>query len=104
MVKQRIQMPKAQETVLEINTAALTHNYQYLKSKLQPNTKFLAVVKAFAYGSDAEIIAKHLQNLGVDYFAVAYTKEGVALRNAGITKPILVLHPQIVNFKTLKNI
>jgi len=94
-------MPKAQETVLEIDLSALTHNFNYLKSKLQPQTKFLAVVKAFAYGSDALEIAKHLQKLNVDYFAVAYTKEGVALRDAGIKTPILVLHPQSINFKTL---
>ena len=94
-------MPKAQETILEIDLKALTHNFQYLKSKLKENTKFLAVVKAFAYGSDAIEISKHLQDLNVDYFAVAYVHEGVALRVAGITKPILVLHPQSVNFKTL---
>jgi alanine racemase len=94
-------MPKATETVLEIDLGALTHNFNYLKSKLQPNIKFLAVVKAFAYGSDSVEVAKHLQNLKVDYFAVAYTKEGVALRDAGITTPILVLHPQSVNFDTI---
>ncbi|WP_299115020.1 alanine racemase [uncultured Winogradskyella sp.] len=94
-------MPKANETVLEIDLGALTHNFNYLKSKLQPQTRFLAVVKAFAYGSDSVEIAKHLQKLNVDYFAVAYTKEGVALRDAGITTPILVLHPQPTNFKTI---
>ena len=94
-------MPNAQETVLEIDLGALTHNFNYLKSKLQPNTKFLAVVKAFAYGSDSVEVAKHLQKLKVDYFAVAYAKEGVALRDAGITTPILVLHPQPINFKTI---
>ena len=94
-------MAKAEETVLEIDLNALTHNFEYLKSKLKKNTKFLAVVKAFAYGNDAEQIALHLQQLNVDYFAVAYTSEGVALRNAGITKPILVLHPQPINFKTI---
>ena len=94
-------MAKARETVLEIDLGALTHNYNYLRSKLKPTTKFLAVVKAFAYGSDAEKIAEKLQNLGVDYFAAAYVSEGVALRNAGITKPILVLHPQPINFDTL---
>jgi len=45
-------MPKATETVLEINLNHLAHNYQYLKGRLQPETKFLGVVKAFAYGSD----------------------------------------------------
>jgi len=94
-------MPKAQETVLEIDLKALEHNFKYLKSKLQRNTKFLAVVKAFAYGSDAVEIAKHLESLDADYFAVAYVKEGVELRKAGIKTPILVLHPQTVNFKTL---
>ena len=94
-------MPKAQETILEIDLGALEHNFNHLKSKLDKNTKFLAVVKAFAYGSDAAEIALRLQNLNVDYFAVAFTSEGVALRDAGITKPILVLHPQPINFKTI---
>lgn len=94
-------MAQAQETVLEINLNNLTHNFKYLKSRLNKETKVMAVVKAFAYGSDANVIADHLQDLDIDYFAVAYTNEGVALRDAGITKPILVLHPQSVNFKTI---
>lgn len=94
-------MSKVLETTLEIDLKALTHNFNYLKSKLRPTTKFLAVVKAFAYGSDAVEVAKHLQHLGADYLAVAYVKEGVALRDAGVTLPILVLHPQPVNFKAL---
>ncbi len=94
-------MPKVNETVLEIDLSALTHNFNYLKSKLQPNTRFLGVVKAFAYGSDSVEITKHLEKLEVDYFAVAYTREGVLLRDAGITTPILVLHPQPVNFETI---
>lgn len=92
---------KAQETVLEIDLNALKHNFEYLKSKLSGNTKFLAVVKAFAYGSDAEEVAKHLETLDIDYFAVAYTYEGVALRDAGVTTPILVLHPLPVSFDTI---
>jgi alanine racemase len=94
-------MPKAQETVLEIDLNALKHNFEHLKSRLKNNTHLMAVVKAFAYGSDACEIANYLQNLDVDYFAVAFVHEGVRLRNAGITKPILVLHPQNANFKTL---
>ena len=94
-------MPKAKETVLEIDLKALKHNFEYIKSKVHTNTKVLAVVKAFAYGSHADTIANYLQDLEVDYFAVAYVSEGVALREAGIIKPILVLHPQTVNFKTL---
>ncbi|TWO31584.1 alanine racemase [Seonamhaeicola sediminis] len=94
-------MPKAQETVLEIDLKALKHNFKHLKSKLNNSTKFLAVVKAFGYGSDAIEIAKYLQDLDADYFAVAYANEGVDLRKAGITAPILVLHPLTSNFKTI---
>ncbi|MBN2868494.1 MAG: alanine racemase, partial [Flavobacteriaceae bacterium] len=94
-------MVKAQETILEIDLKTLKQNFEFLKSKTTANTKLLAVVKAFAYGSDAVEIAKYLQDLNVDYFAVAYGYEGVALRDAGVTKPILVLHPQPVNFDTI---
>ena len=89
------------ETTLEIDLQALEHNFNYLKSKLASKTKFLAVVKAFAYGSDMVAVAKKLEALGADYFAVAYVKEGVLLRDAGIRTPILVLHPQPVNFSEL---
>lgn len=91
-------MPKATETVLEIDLQALEHNYRYLKGRIRPETRFLGVVKAFAYGSDSVTIAKKLEGLGVDYLAVAYVKEGVALRDAGIRTPILVLHPLPVSF------
>ena len=91
-------MSKVQETVLEIDLHALEHNYNHLRSKIKKDTKFLGVVKAFAYGSDSVAIAKKLENLGADYLAVAYTNEGVALREAGVTLPILVLHPQRVCF------
>ena len=96
-----VEMPKANETILEINLKALKNNFEYISSKINSSTKLMAVVKAFGYGSDASVIAKYLQELNVDYFAVAYVNEGIALRNAGITKPILVLHPQPINFKPL---
>lgn len=92
-------MHKARQSVLEINLDALQHNYHYFKSRLNPETKFLAVVKAYGYGSHAQEIAKALEHWGADYLAVAYVHEGIALRDAGITLPILVLHPQPVNFK-----
>ena len=83
-------------TILEIDGNALTHNLDYFKNKLEKDTQILVVVKAFGYGSEAVEIAKFLEEK-VDYFAVAYTDEGIELRNAGIEKPILVLHPQIPN-------
>ena len=91
-------MPKATETLLEIDLNALDNNYKYLTSKLKPETKVLAVVKAFGYGSDSVVVANELVELGVAYFAVAYTGEGETLRNASIETPILVLHPLPVNF------
>jgi alanine racemase len=91
-------MPKANETVLEIDLTALKKNFEYLRSKIEPHVKMLGVVKAFAYGSDANEIAKKLVDLGIDYLAVAYAHEGVSLRDAGIKAPILVLHPQPINF------
>lgn len=87
-------------TVLEIDGSALEYNLNYFKSKLEPSTKILAVVKAFGYGSDGIKVASFLQQK-VDYFGVAYTHEGIALREAGIETPILVLHPQIQNFDTI---
>ncbi len=94
-------MPTARETVLEIDLDALEHNYKYLRSKIDRDVKFMAVVKAFGYGSDVVGIAQKLVDLGADYLAVAYTSEGIALRDAGIELPILVLHPQSANFKEL---
>jgi len=88
-------------SVLEIHLEALQHNFNFFKAGLKSNTKFLAVVKAFAYGSEAVVVAKHLEKIGVDYLGVAYAKEGVTLRQAGIKLPILVLHPQTDSLKSL---
>ena len=88
-------------SVLEIDLDAVLHNLHYFKSKLQTHTKVLAVVKAFSYGLDAVTIARFLEKNKVDYLAVAYASEGVALRKAGVQLPVLVLHPQVPNFQTL---
>lgn len=88
-------------TRLEINLNALKHNYTYLRSKLSKGVKMMGVVKAFGYGSDACEIALFLEELGIDYFAVAYANEGEVLRKAGVQIPILVLHPQPDNFSTV---
>lgn len=98
------QIPNASEShvsVLEIDLAALDHNVRYFKKKLPSKTKLLAVVKAFSYGLDAIEISKHLEKQQIDYFAVAYTEEGVFLREAGVKTPILVLHAQPANYETL---
>ena len=87
-------------SVLEIDLNAIDFNLQFFKSKLKPTTNILVVVKAFGYGSSATDIAKYLEHK-VAYFAVAYTDEGIALRNAGIKTPILVLHPQKANIEKI---
>ena len=89
------------ETILEINLFALKNNFDILRAKINKNTMLLAVVKAFAYGSDAVKIAQFLEEQGINYFAVAYINEGVLLRKSGIKTPILVLHPQPINFELL---
>lgn len=94
-------MPKTEETVLEIDLGALAHNYRTIRAQIPPEVKFMAVIKAYAYGNDSVAIAKKLEELGADYFAVAYTPEGVRLREAGIKTPILVLHPQTPEFDNL---
>ncbi len=89
-------------THLIIRLDNLEHNVRFLRSKLNENTLFMAVVKAFSYGNNHCEIASFLQRKNlVDYFAVACVSEGVELREAGIRKPILVLHPQISDFEEI---
>jgi len=85
-------------TTLEINLNALTHNYNFYKQKLKASTKIMVMVKAFAYGGGPAEIANHLQQLKADYLAVAYTDEGVYLREQGITLPIMVMNPASESF------
>ena len=87
-------MSKSKGTFVEINLRSLQHNFDYIKSIISDKTKILAVIKAYAYGSEPYKIASFLQKLQVDYFAVAYTSEALKLRQSGIKKPILVFHPQ----------
>lgn len=81
-------------TQLHINLKKLAHNYTYLRQRLAEKTLFIAVVKANAYGQGAVEIAQKLAALGADWLAVAYADEGISLREAGITHPILVFYPQ----------
>lgn len=77
-------------TWAEINSAALSTNYNVVRSHLQPNCKLMAVVKADAYGHGDTQIAPQLQTLGADWFGVSNILEAVSIREAGITKPILI--------------
>ena len=108
---------KAHETVLEINLNALVHNLDYYRKQLNTGTKIMAMVKAFSYGSGSFEIANMLQYHQIDYLAVAYADEGVELRKAGISAPIMImnpdeqsydailkhsLEPEIYNFRSLR--
>jgi alanine racemase len=84
---------RANATYLKINLNDLKHNFQVLKRQLPPDVRTIAMVKASAYGSGAWQIARELTDCGVDYFAVAFTGEGIELRKQGIEKPVLVLNP-----------
>lgn len=97
---QRLQA-KVHGTVLEINLEALVHNLNFYRRQLQPQTKLMVMVKAFAYGSGSAEIAHLLQFHRVDYLAVAYADEGVSLRQNGITLPIMVMNPQVETFDKL---
>ena len=89
----KLLVQKVHETVLEINLNALEHNLNHYKAQLKPGVKLMVMVKAFSYGSGSFEIANLLQFNKVDYLAVAYADEGVALRQAGITLPIMVMSP-----------
>ena len=88
-------------TVLTINLKTLVENLAAYRSLLNPGVKTMAMVKAFSYGSGSHEIAAALQSAGIDYLAVAYTDEGVALREKGITLPIMVMSPDVGSFERI---
>ncbi|GAB3919349.1 bifunctional UDP-N-acetylmuramoyl-tripeptide:D-alanyl-D-alanine ligase/alanine racemase [Larkinella terrae] len=92
---------KSNRTVLEINLDALTHNLNFYRNKIGPKTRIMVMVKAFAYGSGSAEVASLLQFHRVDYLAVAYADEGVALRQNGIKLPIMVMNPALQSFRQL---
>lgn len=88
-------------TQLTIDLKQLRHNFGVIQQKLKAATKIIAVVKANAYGLGAKKIGQELIALGADWLAVAYAHEGIALRKAGITSPILVFYPQFEGIPSL---
>ncbi len=88
-------------TVMEVDLNALVHNFKFFKSLIMPETKTIGMVKASGYGAGSYEIAKTLQDCGCDYLAVAVQDEGVELRKASITMPIIVLNPNGVNYKAM---
>lgn len=94
---------KRNRTVLEINMNALASNIAAFRSHLKPETKLLAMVKAFSYGTGSYEIANLMQQQGVDYLGVAFADEGYDLRSAGIRLPIIVMNPEEHSFDMMLN-
>ncbi|WP_447641078.1 MULTISPECIES: bifunctional UDP-N-acetylmuramoyl-tripeptide:D-alanyl-D-alanine ligase/alanine racemase [Chitinophagaceae] len=98
------------QTRLEISVPALAQNLQLYRKYLHPKTKIMAMVKAFGYGCGSVEVATMAQYYKVDYLAVAYADEGIALRNSGITLPIVVMNfdeealDAIINYNLEPNI
>lgn len=76
-------------TVMDVDLGALSANYEVLQARV-PSAKVMAVVKANGYGHGLQVVARHFESIGVAYFGVGIVEEGFALREAGVTSPILV--------------
>ena len=92
---------KIHKTRLEVNLSSVVNNLKQFRSKLQPATKIMAMVKAFSYGAGSFEIANLLQSNHVDYISVAYVDEGIELRKAGIRMPIMVMNVEGDGFASL---
>jgi len=92
---------KQHQTRLEIDLQKLTSNLRYYRSILESDTAIMVMVKAFAYGSGSFEIARVLQQERVDYLAVAYTDEGLVLRERGIRIPIMVMSPNKAEYEKI---
>lgn len=78
-------------TWAEVDADSLAANYHAIRSYLHKDCKFMAIVKADAYGHGAPFAAQQFEELGADYFGVSNLEEAQQLRNNGITRPILIL-------------
>ncbi len=94
----RLLEQKRHATIMEVNLDALVHNLNQYRRLIGLETKVLAMVKAFSYGSGSYEIASALQYQNVDYLGVAFADEGMELRKAGIEVPIIVLNPEEKSF------
>ena len=100
-------LQQTHETVMRVNLTALVDNVRFFRSLLKPTTKLTCMVKAFAYGAGSLEVSKALQAANqmvngkcengklVDYLAVAVADEGIELRRAGITLPIIIMDPEV---------
>lgn len=92
---------RTHETVLEVNLDAIVRNYNYFRRHLPAGTGVVCMVKASGYGAGSYEIAKTLQDCGAAYLAVAVLDEGIELRQRGISMPIMVMNPKVVNYRSM---
>lgn len=81
------------QTVLEVNLDAISHNLNEFRRHLNPETRIMAMVKAFAYGAGPAEISALLEYQRVSYLGVANADEGAELRNSGVTLPVMIMNP-----------
>lgn len=92
---------RTNETVLEVNLDSIKKNYDYFKGLVPETTGIIGMVKASGYGAGSYEIAKTLQDCGAAYAAVAVLDEGIDLRRAGITMPVMVFNPKVENYREM---
>ncbi|MEP6794165.1 MAG: bifunctional UDP-N-acetylmuramoyl-tripeptide:D-alanyl-D-alanine ligase/alanine racemase [Saprospiraceae bacterium] len=84
---------RSHSAVLHVDFQALDHNLRYFYKMIGPGVKKIAVVKANAYGAGSLEVCRFLSWQHVDMLAVAVIDEGIELREAGISLPVIVLNP-----------
>lgn len=84
---------KAHSATLETDLQCIEKNLKIFSQLLPPATQIIAVIKASAYGSGSEELARFLEFKKVGYLAVAFIDEGIQLRQSGIVLPIIILNP-----------
>ena len=92
---------RTNETVLEVNLSSIVENFNYFKGFIPAATGIIGMVKASGYGAGSYEIAKTLQDCGAAYAAVAVLDEGIDLRRAGITMPVMVFNPKVENYREM---
>lgn len=94
---------KRHHTHLRINLKSLRKNIVAHKQVLPEGTKIMAMMKASGYGSGLDKMVQFVDGFGIDYFGVAFVDEGVTIRNAGVTKPIMVMNTEEDNYEACIN-
>jgi Alr-MurF fusion protein len=97
----RLLEQQVHQTVLEVSLDAVVHNLNEFRKHISGSTRIMAMVKAFAYGAGSSEIAALLEYHRADYLAVAYADEGVELREAGISLPVMVMNPESSAFELM---